>query len=388
MRSPLPRLALFAAAALMGCGDPLEELELEASNCPDHAAVPADAATPPFVLFDAYYLQEEAARAVRRGEATSPEVEETFAKAKAMGVEVVRTWAFNDDPSKAGDTAMQVAPLSYDETALRGMDLVLSSASRYGVRLILPLGNFWDDYGGARQYVAWAGLPGPSTGDPRFFTDPGVVSTYRQRIADLLGRVSALDGIRYGDHPAVLAWELLNEPRADALLPGQMRTWAEQVAATIRAHAVQRIATGEEGQEATTGELLAAAGLDVQSIHLFPEGYGWEPAETAARGAQWISSHAEAAHGRGEALWLEELGLANDGVFTLDERRALYRGWLECARRSGLAGAGPWMFAYDARPDAWDRHTFYFRDGTAPSDPVNRYADLLISAAARLAATR
>ena len=74
--------------------------------------------------------------------------------------------------------------------------------------------------------------------------------------------------------------------------------------------------------------------------------------------------------------------LRNDGIFSLEERRAMIRGWLRCARQIGLAGAGLWMFAYDARPDAWDRHTFYFRDGTEPSDPLNRYADLVAEAAA------
>ena len=40
------------------------------------------------------------------------------------------------------------------------------------------------------------------------------------------------------------------------------------------------------------------------------------------------------------------------------------------------------MFANDARPDAWDEFTFYYRDGTVPADPRNRYADLVVEAAA------
>ena len=53
---------------------------------------------------------------------------------------------------------MQVAPGVYDEVALRGLDLVLARAHVHGVRLVLPLANRWDAYGGQRQYVAWAGL--------------------------------------------------------------------------------------------------------------------------------------------------------------------------------------------------------------------------------------
>jgi len=73
--------------------------------------------------------------------------------------------------------------------------------------------------------------------------------------------------------------------------------------------------------------------------------------------------------------------LRNDGAFALAERRAMYRGWFTCAARSGLAGAAPWLFSYDGRPNEWDRHTFYFRDGSAAADPGNRYADIVIEAA-------
>lgn len=73
--------------------------------------------------------------------------------------------------------------------------------------------------------------------------------------------------------------------------------------------------------------------------------------------------------------------MRNDGAFTLGERRAMYRGWFTCAARSGLAGAAPWLFSYDARPDEWDRHTFYFRDRSVPQDPANRYADTVLNAA-------
>jgi len=48
------------------------------------------------VIFNAYYLQDEAASALRRGEAASAVVEEVFAKVAALGVRAVRTNGFND----------------------------------------------------------------------------------------------------------------------------------------------------------------------------------------------------------------------------------------------------------------------------------------------------
>ena len=75
----------------------------------------------------------------------------------------------------------------------------------------------------------------------------------------------------------------------------------------------------------------------------------------------------------------------NGGDWWLDgvRGRAMYRGWLRCAWRVGVGGIAPWMFAPDSRPDDWDDFTFYYRDGTRPEDPLNRYTDLIIEAVGR-----
>ena len=334
-------------------------------------------------------------------------MEETLAKAAALGATVVRTLACNDDPAKSGDSAMQTAKLTYDETSLRGLDVVLAKAQQHGVKLILPLGNYWNDYGGARQYVRWAGLADAQEGDPRFFTERAVIDHYKAHLTTLLNRVSTIDGVRYGDHPAVLAWELLNEPRATGLdRPGeQLRAWVDEVGAHVKALAPGHlVGTGEEGFDLTasgydeafwrtaasfppfdgTGSFTlntASPYVDYASVHLFPETWAWKPEAVAEAGARWIAEHAAIARSLGKPLLVGEFGLQNDGAFPLDERRAIYAGWMQCAKETGVGGIAPWMFAYDARPEAWDPHTFYFRDGTRPGDLVNRYADLVLGAA-------
>jgi mannan endo-1,4-beta-mannosidase len=120
--------------------------------------------------------------------------------------------------------------------------------------------------------------------------------------------------------------------------------------------------------------------IDFGSIHFFPESWNIPTEQIASAGARWLNEHARAASRVGKPVVLGEFGLRNDGAFTLSERRAMYSGWLTCAHRTGLAAVAPWVFAYDARPE-WDRHTFYFRDGTEPDDPQNRYVDIIIRAA-------
>lgn len=381
-----------------------EQLESEASACPEEPTATIGPARY-FVALNAYYLQEEGARAIRAGLPTSSSVEEVFSKANALGVSVLRTWAFNDAPQKVGDTAMQTGRLQYDETALRGLDLILARASAHAIQLVMPLGNYWNDYGGARQYVIWAGLPRPVEGDPRFFTEPSVIDHYKEHLRRLLNRINTLDGHRYGDHPAVLAWEVLNEPRNRGLDEegDALRAWIDEMAAHVKSLSTGKwVGTGEEGFESSFdgydaafwrdagSQLFNHAGhfrknlqsqsIDFGSIHFFPETWGVSSDHAASAGARWLREHATIARGLGKPLILGEFGLRNQGAFTLGERRAMYRGWLSCARKAGLAGAAPWLFAYDARPDHWDMHTFYFRDGTAPRDPQNRYADLILEA--------
>lgn len=405
------RLVLGLALGLLtACGeDPLEELEDRASDCPVGAPVRMAAAPSTAVLLNAYYLQEEATRGLRQGLTEPPVLEETLAKAAALGAWGLRTNGFNDAPEKRGDTTIQLSRGVYDETSFRGLDLVLARARHHGVKLVLTLGNYWDAYGGTRQYVEWAGLPSPLEGDPRFFTERDVIEHFKQSIVHTLSRVNTVDGIRYGEHPAVLGWELINEARGTGLdrQGAAMRAWVDEVAAVVKAQAPGHlVGTGEEGfdtsrqgydegfwREVPAASLFEASAsfrrntaspfIDFGSAHFYPEPWGIPREATAEAGARWISDHTALASELGKPMFLGEFGLRNLGGFELEERRALYRGWLRCAWRAGTGAIAPWMFSYDARPDAWDEFTFYFRDGTTPADPGNRYADLVIEAAGR-----
>ncbi len=387
-RSPAAFTAALAVLIVCGCGGDAVDLDLEAqaAACGEAPPLLLPGEARGLVLVNAYWLQEEAARALRRGEATAARVEEALSEAAAMGAAAVRTNGFNDNPAKAGDSAMQVAPLAWDETALRGLDLVLASARAHGVRLVLPLGNFWDAYGGARRYVAWAGLPDAVEGDPRFFSDRRVVEHYRAAVTALLSRTSTVDGIRWGDHPAVLAWELLNEPRPGPGFAGReaLAAWVRELAALVKSLAPGHlVGTGEEGLDL---DLLvrnaSSPDVDYASAHLYAEGPGVFGLRAASAGAAFLDARLRAARSVGKPLVLGEFGLRNDGALSLAERRAVYRGWLACMRRGGGAAAGVWMLAHDDRPESWDAYTFKWWEGTAPEDPANSYVDVLRDAAA------
>lgn len=330
-----------------------------------------------FMGTNCYFLQEEGARESLGWEGYSGRVDEALTKAATLKLGVVRAWAFNDDPENPA--AIQTAPLTYNEPGLRGVDLALAAAERHGTRLILSLGNYWGDYGGVPQYLKWHGLD--PTEPALFFTHPAVIAHYCDHIEQLLSRVNHVTGVRWRDDPRVLAWELLNEPRGAGLSDGgeAIAEWVQAVAARVREAAPrQLVATGEEGavDEGQDFEQNTAL-VDLASVHLYPEAWGW-PIETLERiGVEWIESRAASAAALGRPLVIGEFGLRNGGVLSLEERRRIYDAWMTAAlEHAAVAGACSWSFSTDDRPDDWDPYTWYLRDGTEARAEENRYADL------------
>ncbi len=352
------------------------------------------------VLLNAYYLQEEAARGVLNpGSRGLEHVREVMQKAQQLGVTLIRSNAFNDGDNTA---RIQISPLQFSESALVGLDHVLHLAHEHHVRLVLSLGNYWDDYGGTRQYVAWAGFSNARQGDARFFRERAVIEHYKSYIDTILNRINTLDGIRYGDHPAVFSWELLNEARGDGLSRDgtEMRAWIDELGAHIRARTGHTIGTGEEGFDVSyagytesywrrvasdhfssshgTSFALNTASpfIDYASVHLYPDRWSRDAriVEEAARA--YVEQHAHLAETLGKPTIVGEFGLARDS-FDLPTRQRIYRSLLTCGGSTRIAALGLWLFHYDERSESFDAHAFYFRDGTDPWATENLYAGLV-----------
>lgn len=367
---------LAASAGVASCSSLTLGMAADFITCDTRAREPME------VLVNAYYLQEEAARG------QLDRVDETLAACVDMGVSVVRAWAFNDDPNKH-DSGIQRARLSYSERGLIGLDHVLARARAHGLRLVLPLVNHWNAYGGARQWLLWNGITDAREGDVRFFTDERVRAHYAQHVEHILLRENFLTGVRYADDEAVWAWELMNEPRGRGL-DGEGIALADWVAFAARAIKQlaprQLVCVGDEGEQVSLdghdarfwrdagGEHLfqpatgtsfhrhvACPDVDLASCHFYPEKYGIRRGAEVEAGCAWIEEHARIAAAAGKRLLVGELGVRQRTL-----RATAYETWLASAARAGCAAVGPWLFAYDARPADWDEFTFY------RSDPIAR----------------
>ncbi len=303
------------------------------------------------------------------GNGRMAEVNEILDTAVALGRPVVRTNAYFDGGTSPARIRNDDG--SIREEGLVGLDRLLAAAAAHGVRLVLVLTNHWKDYGGAAA-VLRAVAPGETLPVAAFYSDARAIAAQRAYIRVLVGRVNTINGVRYGDDPAVLAWELANEPRcddevycgADVLTP-----WARTMATELRdAGARQLVAWGGSGGLGDGGEngesldrIAADGAVDIVTLHLYPHlrsalAFGTvsgaeRPLVAARWGGERIREAASVARAHGRALFVEELGWAPLGGDDADGERALVLGaWLRAARAERVH-AMPWMIAERGRPD-------------------------------------
>ncbi len=343
-----------------------------------------------FLGANAYYLLEQAARG------DTHTVINLFQTARRLNMTVVRTWAFYDSSDSLNPAVIQYRPGRFNEHALRSLDYVLLQARRHNIRLLLPLVNSWDDYGGMNQYVRWRleTLPSTSFEAPRyqahdlertisgdqgrsyryaistamghddFYADFLIRQWFKGYIAAVLERRNVFTGIAYRDDPFVFGWEVANEPRSSDRSGNLVRTWIAEISAYIKSVDPNHlVGTGEEGFDISpAGYTLAtynnqqwlfdgSAGItfsgnsviptiDFGSCHLYPE--VWHLSNSA--GGVWIRDHIRVARGAGKPLVVGEFGVR-------EYQTATYESWLTTALYDNAAGAMVWQILEGPRTD-------------------------------------
>ena len=214
---------------------------------------------------------------------------------------VARTWAFPDG-----------RPNWFER-----LDRLIADAGHEQVRLILTLVNHWPDFGGAPALLKALGIEGPVE---EFYRHPEARKLYREWVDMVVPR--------YPESPAILAWELANEPRCESAL---LLDWAKEMSAHVKSLDRRRLlGVGDEGQETET--LIALDDVDFGTYHFYPEGWGVAPSE----GRRWIDRHVEIGRRAGKPVVLEEYGLRD-----LAERDRWYGEWSSLAAEGG--GSLLWM---------------------------------------------
>jgi hypothetical protein len=116
-----------------------------------------------------------------------------------------------------------IAPGQFNEEGFRAFDKMLQLCNQYGLRIIVPVVDNWQWWGGIADYAAFRGK-----GEASFYTDPAIRNDFKATLTYLLNRTNTYTGVKYKDDKAILAWETGNELRK------RTKEWLGDIAAHIR----------------------------------------------------------------------------------------------------------------------------------------------------------
>ncbi len=231
------------------------------------------------------------------------------------GHNTVRTWCFDKDGGLTDAT-------------LNTLAVTLNSARERGIRMICTLGNTLSSFGGQSSFT-------PAGQD--FFSSPTARARYQDQIRKLLTYRDA-HGVRLADQPAILAWDLLNEPRPNPTTPpGAVADWAQDMSSFVGSLDQRHLITigaegfgagypatpslaGRPGAEFTT--LCQIPSITLCATHLFPI-YLHNPASSADIGTV-VQTWRSAADKLDKPVILEEVGYSAAEAKTFTARQTFF----------------------------------------------------------------
>ena len=311
---------------------------------------------------------------------------------KAHGVNNLRLLAGAEGSGMINGVVRVGPPLQprqgeFSEEVLDGLDLVLYEMGRRDMKAVLFLSNNWEWSGGFQQYLIWNGkvpdelktrkLNWDEQRDvvSQFYGCAPCTEAYARQANLLLSRVNRYSRKPYVEDPAIMAWELANEPRPMRPAAAEAyKRWVADVAALIKSKARnQLVVVGHEGRMGTEDlklfeEIHADRNIDYLTIHIWPKNWSWfkghdiesDFAGVVEKTLAYVEEHLRVAERLDKPLVLEEFGLPRDGhsfdpASPTTLRDKLYAGVFGILTRhaaSGghVAGANFWAFGGRARP--------------------------------------
>jgi mannan endo-1,4-beta-mannosidase len=340
--------------------------------------------------------------------------------AKEAGFNVIRMWGFFDgDGLSITENKAYMQPSQGDfsrpswaendfVSAWDRMDFAVSEAAKRGIRLIIVLSNYWDDFGGISEYVGWYNEKyGYTPNHPNyahkkdFYTNEEIKGYYKTYVDYFMSRTNQFNGRKYVEDPTIFAWELMNEPRNPFIDGGNITDvtlWADEMSTYIKEvhDSNHLIALGDEGSfyNRTSWDYMQLAqhiydgseGVDFEAVlrldhidfgtyHLYPESWGIDHSHMEW-GTKYIIDHINVGKEIGKPVILEEFGIsANLGR----NRELIYSEWLEAVYQEGGAGVLFWMYAgLDTSDNATDGGYYPDYDGFRLAEIPGKYLELQV----------
>jgi mannan endo-1,4-beta-mannosidase len=292
---------------------------------------------------------------------------------------------------------------------------------RRGMTAVIYLANFWEWSGGMMTYLYWTNggryinmndpaHPWPQFPDmsSEFYGHAAAVRMFDDYVRALVGRRNTITGRSYRDDPAILSWQLANEPRpggSDSAGRRHMKAylaWIDGSARLIKSiDANHMVSTGSEGTMGCINDVQcvmdahSSPSIDYVNAHIWPQNWSWaDPKDLAGTWPtvernthDYIAQQLGIARRLNKPLVIEEFGFPRDnGSFdpgtptTFKDRfyQLIYSAVLDSIRSGApLQGCNFWGWGGEGRALHPDHHfvrgdTSYV--GDPPHEPQGWYS--------------
>jgi mannan endo-1,4-beta-mannosidase len=330
---------------------------------------------------------------------------------KEIGVTNLRILSGPDDGSLLANPAkpfLQTEPGTLNDTLLAGLDFTIAELEKRGMDAVIYLNNAWDWSGGYGFYLKQCGYgDSPNTNVPggyssyvdycaNFSRDTTALNMYYDYIRQIVSRKNSITGRHYKDEPAIMAWQLCNEPRPFSPDNKELfAAWIAKAASIIKnIDPNHLVSTGSEGYIGCEVDMElcerihADKNIDYITIHIWPVNWGWAPRSNPDIGignaclesGKYIDEHIRLAERIGKPIVIEEFGYSRknneSGVgIPTDSRDIFYRYIFERVLESDrIAGCNFWGWGGKGRPRelVWQQGDDYLCD--PPHEPQGWYS--------------
>lgn len=335
-------------------------------------------------------------------------------KLRDLGITNLRVLAGADTGSKNCNSVvpvLQKKPGDLDEKMLEGLDYFLAELGKRDMTAVIYLNNSWEWSGGYGFYLKYAGYgdaPTQRNGGYKAYVDYAsqfvksdkAKQIFYNYIEELVGRTNSVTGKAYRDDPAIMAWQIGNEPRSFSedgkpLLAEFLHRSAELIRGADPNHLVSVGSEGSVGCEDDLElyeQIHLSSDFDYLTIHIWPENWRWcykaslwdDLANVYQKTARYIEDHDRIASKLDKPMVIEEFGFPRDmGSYdpasSTECRDAFYSYILKrvtdsAAKGGRLAGCNFWGWGGTGRPshNNWEQGDDYLCD--PPHEPQGWYS--------------
>ena len=332
---------------------------------------------------------------------------------KRLGITNLRILVGSDGeegPKWKVTPVLQTSPGVYNDTILDGLDYLMQQLQRRGMVAVLYLNNSWEWSGGYGFYLENAGAGKAVQPDEmgyaaymkyasQFATNQKAQQLFFNHVRFILNRTNRYTGKRYVDDPAIMSWQIGNEPRAfDKAVWPQFEAWLAKAAALMKSIDKRHlVSVGSEGAFGCEDDydswqrVCADPNVDYCNIHIWPYNWGWAKKDSLSQNLQrakdkskeYIDRHLAICAKLNKPLVMEEFGYPRDGFafskLSPTTARDTYYDYVfsllatDAAKGGYFAGCNFWGWGGQARPkhEQWQFGDDYSGDPAQEAQGLN-----------------